>query len=77
MLDMSKAFDCMNRNKRIEDLQNNIEADEIYVISKLLNVSLSVRCEDAPSEVFKTDTGASQGDCSSALEFTCYLAKTL
>ena len=74
---MSKVFDCMYRNKRIEDLQNNIEADEIYIISKLLNVSLSVRCEDAPSEVFKTDTGASQGVCSSAFEFTCYLAKIL
>ena len=41
MLDKSKAFDCINRNKPIEDLQNTIEADELHIISKLLNVSLS------------------------------------
>lgn len=37
----------------------------------------SVRCGNSKSDFFKTDTGASQGDCLSATEFTFYLAKTL
>ena len=77
MLDMSKAFDSINRNQLIEDLRNTIETDELHIISTLLNVSLSVRCENTLSEVFETDTGAPQGDCASALQFTYHLAKTL
>ena len=34
-------------------------------------------CENALSEVFKTDTGAPQEDCTSILEFTYYLTKIL
>ena len=77
MLDMSKAFDSINRNQLIEDLCNIIETDELHIISTPLNVSLSVRCENTFSEVFETDTSASQGDCASALQFTHCLAKTL
>ena len=74
---MSKAFDSINRNQLIDDLRNIIETDELHIISTLFNVSLSVRCEKTLSEVFETDTGALQGDCESAFQFTYYLAKTL
>ena len=74
---MSKAFDWINRNKPIEDLRNTIKADELHIISKLLNVSFSMTCENALSEVFKTDTGAPQRDFTSTPEFTYYLTKTL
>ena len=74
---MGKAFDCIKTNKLIENLRSTIEADQLHIISKLLNVSLSVRCENSLSEVFETNTGTPQGDCASALEFTYYLAKTL
>ena len=77
MLGISKAFNSINRNQLIEGLQDIIETDELHIISTLLNVSLSVRCENTLSEVFETDTGALQGDCVSALQFTHYLAKTL
>ena len=77
MLDMSKAFDSINRNQLNKDLRNTAETDELHIISTLLNVSLSVRCENTLSEVFETDTGAPQGDCTSALQFTYYLAKML
>ena len=77
MLDMSKAFKSINRNQLLEDLRNTIETDELYIISTLLNVSLSIRCENTLSNVFETDIGAPQGDCASALQFTYYLAKTL
>ena len=77
MLDMSKVFDSINRNQLIEDLQNTIETNELHIISALANVSLSARCENALSKVYETNTGAPQGDCASALQFTYYLAKTL
>ena len=43
----------------------------------MLEVSLAVRCGNTISETFPTDTGAPQGDCASANEFTYYLAKSL
>ena len=77
MLVTSKGFDSINRNQLIEDLQNTIETDELHIISTLLNVSLSVRCENTLIKVFETNTGGPQGDCASALHFTYYLDKTL
>ena len=77
MLGMSIAFHSINRNQLIEDSQNTIESDELHIISTLLNVSLSIKCENTLSKLFKTDTGAPQGDCASILQFTYYLAKTL
>ena len=77
MLGTRKGFDSINRNQLIEDLRNTIETDELHIISSLLNVSLSVGCENTLSKVFETDTGGPQGDCASALHFTYYLDKTL
>ena len=77
MLGTSKRFDSISRNQLIEDLRNTIETDELHIISTLLNVSLSVRCENTLSKVFETNTGGPQGDCASALHFTYYLGKTL
>ena len=77
MLGTSKGFNSIKRNQLIEDLQNTIETDELHIISTLLNVSLSVRCENNLSKVFETDTSESQGDCASALHFTYYLHKIL
>ena len=74
---MSKAFDSINRNQLIKDLRNTIETNELHIISTLLNVSLSIRCESTLSKIFKTDTGAPQGDCVIALQFTYYLDKML
>ena len=75
--DMSKAFDTIDRRALIEDLSDVIEQDELHLVKNLLDVKLSVRCGNFQSETFKTDTGAPQGDCMSANEFTFYLAKTL
>ena len=70
MLGISKAFNSINRNQLIEGLQDIIETDELHIISALLNVSLSVRCENTLSKVLKTDTGVPQENCASALQFT-------
>ena len=75
MLGTSKGFDSINRNQLIEDLRNTIEFDELHIISTLLNVSLSVKCENTLSKVFETNTGGPQGDCASALHFTTTLTK--
>ena len=77
MLGTSKGFDSINRNQLIADLRSTIETDELHIISTLLNVLLSVRCENTLSKIFETDTSGPQGDCASALHFTYYLGKTL
>ena len=53
ILDMSRASDSINRNQFIEDLRNTTETEEPHIFSTLLNVSLSVRCENTLSEVFQ------------------------
>ena len=70
MLGISKAFNSINRNQLIEGLQDIIGTDELHIISTLVNVSLSVRCENTLSKVLKTDTGVPQENCASALQFT-------
>ena len=77
LLDMSKAFDSINRALLINDLKHTIDNDELHLIKILLGVKLSVKCGQSKSDFFDTDTGAPQGDCASANEFTYYLAKTL
>ena len=77
MLDMSKAFDTVNRSILLKDLSSIIEPDELHLIKVLLNTQLKVKCGSSISEVFKTNTGVPQGDSLSANEFTFYLAKAL
>ena len=77
LLDMSKAFDSMERKKLLEDLSEIIEHEELHIIQILLDVNLVVRCGNELSDEFKTDTGGPQGDGLSGNEFTFYLAKAL
>ena len=77
MLDMSKAFDTVDRSILLEDLSKTIENDELHLISIMLNTNLRVRCGNIISESFKTNTGVPQGDSLSADQFTFYLAKAL
>ena len=77
LLDMSKAFDTIKRKTLILELQKILEPDEIHLYAKLLDVELAVKCGNTIGHFFDTDTGGPQGDCSSAKNFTLYLAKTL
>ena len=77
LLDMSKAFDGINCKLLLQDLSKKINEDELHIIQLLLNVKLKVRCGKELSESFTAGTGAQQGDCSSASQFTFYLAKTM
>ena len=75
MLDMSKAFDTVNRSILLKDLSKIIENDELHLISITLNKKLRVRCGISISKIFHT--GVPQGDSLSANQFTFYLAKAL
>lgn len=77
LMDMSKAYDCINRNQLLEDLGIILHEDELFFVKVLLDTELSARCGKFKSSNFKTDTGAPQGDCLSATEFTFCFAKTL
>ena len=77
MLDMSKAFDTIQRKTLFEDLETTVEPDELLLFTKLLHINLAVRCGNSTSSFFETDTGGPQGECSSAKNFTFYLANTL
>ena len=77
LLDIIKAFDSIQRNTLIEDLKNVLNQGELYLIRFLLDIKIATQCGNYKSRFFSTDTGAPQGDCASASEFTFYLAKSL
>ena len=78
MLDMSKAFDTVNRKTLYEDLKNILEEDDLHMVTILLkDVRLQTRCGHTLGDFFITDKGVTQGDCLSPVMFTFYLAKTL
>ena len=79
MLDMSKAFNTVNRQKTntLDELSKTIDTDELFIINIMLNTELQVRCGNHTSDFFETDTGVPQGDGLSANQFTYYLAKAL
>lgn len=78
MLDMSKAFDTIERGTLIEDLKEILNPDEVHLISILIkDVKLAVKCGKTIGETFLTNTGAPQGDCASPIFFTLYLSKAL
>ena len=74
---MSKAFDSIIRSELVKDLQKILNKDELNMIKILLATELMVQVGKSRSSIFKTDTGAPQGDCCSGQEFIYYLAKSL
>ena len=64
MVDMSKAFDSINRKELLNDFQKIINIDELHIIQLMLNVNLQVKIKNERSEIFQT-------------EFILYLANTI
>ena len=78
LMDMSKAFDTIRRDRVIEDLRDILDPAELHMIKVLLNdVNLTVRIKDQMGQPFGTNKGTPQGDCLSPVLFTLYLSKAL
>ena len=78
LLDMSKAFDTVNRTLLFEHLEEILHADELYILHRLTNnPEISVKIGNTIGENFKTTIGIIQGDCLSAILFIYYLAMCL
>ena len=73
MLDMSKAFDTIQRGFIFQDLKDILNNDELHLILLLLdNVKIAVKLENEIGEHFDSLIGSPQGDAASAL-FLLYI----
>ena len=78
LIDMSKAFDTVNRKKLMLDLQKLLDPDEVHLLSIITNRPLlSVTLDGDTGQEFPTYVGICQGDCMSAILFIFYLACAL
>ena len=77
-LDMSKAFDTVNRPKLMNILEGILTKCELHMMSLLINdVVLNIRIGKETGTDILTEIGICQGDCLSALLFILYLAYAL
>ena len=68
LLDMSKAFDTVDRNVLFEHLEEILHEDELYILHILTNnPQLQVKIGNTTGELFTTTLGIMQGDCLSAI----------
>ena len=75
LLDMSNAFDTVDRKLLFEHLEKILGKDELHLLSILTrNPELHVRVNDTLGINFKTIIGIMQGDVLSAILFIFYLA---
>ena len=78
MMNMSKAFDRVQRHKVMEDLREILEKDELHMMKMLIeNVKLTVRIDNTMGEEFTANIGTPQGDCLSPILFTVYLGRAM
>lgn len=75
MLDMSKAFDTLDRAILLKNLKSILDPKELHLIKITLNAELTLRWETEEMNFFKTDTGVLEGDGLSENEFALYLAR--
>ena len=75
---MSKAFDTVNRQTLLTDLEEILSPDELHLLSMITNrPEIKIKLEDQLGESFTTYQGIMQGDCLSAVLFIIYLAYAL
>jgi len=73
-IDLSKAFDTVNRSKLMAVLGTFLNTDEVRIIQMLLtNTNLRTRIGQHIGDVFSTTTGTPQGDSLSPVLFIVYL----
>ena len=75
LIDMSQAFDTVNRERLMQYLETILEPHDMRAMFILINyVSLKVRIGKETGNEINTNVGVCQGDCLSALLFIFYLA---
>ena len=73
-VDMSRAFDTLERQKMLDGLQSIIDEDSLRMVYTLLDkTTLQAKLGTALSKPFDTNIGAPQGDSLSPVMFTVYL----
>lgn len=69
-IDMSSAFDTINRNELMTELKTFLDEDECRMSRLLLsNTSINVQFADSPPEDISTNVGSPQGDAISGTFF--------
>ena len=70
LLDMSKAFDTVNRQILFQELDNILNEDELHILSIITNKpQIKVKIGAEIGNSFTTYKGIMQGDCLSAILF--------
>ncbi len=78
LLDMSKAFDTVRRDRLLLILKDILDHDEFHMMKiSIENVKLKTRIGDSIGNEIKTNIGVPQGDCLSPILFKIYLAEAL
>ena len=78
LLDMSKAFDTVNRRILLTELEQVLNPDEMHILALLTNrPTIQIKLNEETSEEFQSYQGICQGDCLSAVLFIFYLARAL
>ena len=78
IMDMSEAFDRVERGKLIEDLRTILQDDELHLVKIVMeDMKLAVRVGNTTGNQFPTNIGVPQGDCLSPILFTLHQAKAL
>ena len=78
LMDMSKAFDRVDRYTMMEDLKRILEEDELHLVKILIeDVKLTIKINNQTGRSFTTNIGTPQGDCLSPILFTLYLANAM
>ena len=77
-IDMSRAFDTVNRQKLLSTLDNIVDEDELRIIRFLLsNTKLIIKSKSNIDVHFQSNQGVPQGDSLSPVLFTVYLEAAL
>ena len=76
LLDVTKAFNTINREHLYKLLSHFLDPDELNMNILMKDVTLQVKNNKTKEQIITT-LGIPQGDCLSAILFTLYLSNTL